>query len=77
MGWNAKMDKEYLKKIIDYVNENRVPPLNCPECGKDFYEIRTKMAGDMEEIRMNFPCGCGNKQGDSLVLRKILPPANM
>jgi hypothetical protein len=71
------VDKEYLKKILDYLNENKVPPFKCPECGKDAYEMRTKMVGDMEEIRMNFPCGCGHKQEGSLVLRKILPPANM
>lgn len=71
------MDKEYLKKIIYYLNENRIPPFKCPKCGKDCYEIRTKMAGDMEEIRMNFPCGCGHKEGDSLTLRKILPMADL
>ncbi len=71
------MDKEYLKKIIDYLNENMVPPFECPECGRDCYEIREKMAGDMEEIKMNFPCGCGHKERDSLTLRKILPMAGL
>ena len=67
------MNKEYLKKIIDYVNENRISPFKCPECGEDCYEMRTKMKGNMEEIKINFPCGCGFKQGDSFTLRKILP----
>ncbi len=69
------MDKEYLKRILDYLNENRIPPFKCPECGKDCYELRTKIDDDTEEIKMNFPCGCGHKQGDSFVLRKTFPNA--
>lgn len=68
------IQQEYLAKIIDYVNENRIPPFICPECGEKCHEIRTMDYG-IEEIRINFPCGCGQKQGDTLILRKILPPA--
>ena len=57
------MDQGDLLKLKDYLEKNGVPPFKCSGCGKDCWEMRTSDS-NKEEIRINFPCGCRNKQRD-------------